>query len=628
MNKRSIATASLSGDFAHKLEAIANAGFDAVEVFENDFLTFDCGPRDAGSLITDLGMTIAAFQPFRDFEGLAEPERSRAFARAERKFDVMQELGADLMLICSSVSPLSQGGIDRAAADLAELGERAAKRGLRIGYEALAWGRHVKDYRDAWEIVRRADHPHVGLILDSFHTLALNLPVDPICAIPGDRIFLVQLADAPRLNMDLLSWSRHFRCFPGQGELPVVEFMQAIAASGYRGALSLEIFNDRFRAGAASTMARDGLRSLIDLDDRLRRATNKPAALPPPAEVLAVEFCEFAVDPHNGAALADVFARMGFEKAGTHLSKDVTHWRQGEINLVINTENDGFAHSHAIVHGPGVCGIGLRVGDVDTTITRAQQLKAHTFEQPVGPGELTIQAIRGVGGSLIYFTEPKGDLAHVWDREFRPVAREQASAPARNWLSRIDHISQAMNHEEMLSWLLFYTSLFSFERIAQAVVLDPAGIVQSQPLVSANGAVRFVLNGSQAQRTLSSRFLSEYFGAGVQHIAFASDDIFAAVEGMRAAGLTLLDIPANYYDDLDAKYGLDPTLLARLKTNNILYDRDSEGEFFQVYSQVFAQRFFFEIVQRRAYAGFGAVNAPVRLAAQSRPSETQSDLAL
>ena len=152
---------------------------------------------------------------------MPEPQRARNFARAERKFDLMQELQTDLMLVCTNISPASLGGIDRAAADFRELGERAAARGLRVGYEALAWGRHVNDYRDAWEIVRRADHKSIGIILDSFHALAPSFPTMPIQSIPADKIFLVQLADAPKLGLDVLSWSRHFRCFPGQGDLPV-----------------------------------------------------------------------------------------------------------------------------------------------------------------------------------------------------------------------------------------------------------------------------------------------------------------------------------------------------------------------------------------------------------------------
>src|ERR1700726_1082676 len=153
------------------------------------------------------------------FAGMLEPRRAKVFARAERKFDVMQELGCDLLLVCSNVSPEAIGGIDRAAADFRELGERAAKRGLRVAFEALAWGRHVNDYRDAWEVVRRADHPSIGLVRDTFHILVRGTDLRPIHAIPKNRIFLVQVADAPLLDMDYLSWSRHYRCFPGQGDL-------------------------------------------------------------------------------------------------------------------------------------------------------------------------------------------------------------------------------------------------------------------------------------------------------------------------------------------------------------------------------------------------------------------------
>jgi 4-hydroxyphenylpyruvate dioxygenase len=611
MNQTSIATVSLSGDLAEKLQAIAAAGYDAVEVFENDFLTFDGSPRDVGRMIADLGLRICAFQPFRDFEGMPEPLRSRTFARAERKFAIMNELGTDLMLICSNVSPQSLGGIDRAAADLRELGELAAKSGVRVGYEALAWGRHVSDYRDAWEIVRRAGHERIGLILDSFHTFARRSPVEPIASIPGDRIFLVQLADAPKLDMDVLSWSRHFRCFPGQGDLPVADFVRAVEATGYSGPLSHEIFNDQFRAGSARRLATDGMRSLIALADQTSQR------LPPRADVQGVAFIEFALDEDTAADLAALFSALGFRQTGAHLSKAVTRWSQGAINLVLNTEKDGFAQSHAIMHGPGVCAIGLEVGDVPQTMERARALKIPAFEQPVAPGEMHIPAIRGVGGSLLYFTQAEGEFGHVWEREFIAASAEPSTAAPL--LQSVDHISQSMDYEEMLSWLLFYTSLFHLERIPQTAVADPGGLVESRPIVSADGSLRFVLNGSQAQRTLSSRFVSEHFGSGVQHIAFAAPDVFAAVKAMREAGLSFLDIPENYYEDLEARHGLDPELIDALREHHILYDRDGETEFLQVYTHVFAQRFFFEIVERRGgYAGFGAVNAPVRLAAQAR----------
>jgi 3-dehydroshikimate dehydratase len=228
-----IATVSLSGTLNEKLEAIAKAQFRGVEIFENDLLSFNGTPAEIRRMIEDLGLRTITFQPFRDFEGMPEPQRAKVFSRAERKFDVMQELGCDLLLVCSNVSPDALGGIDRAAADFRELGERASKRGLRVAFEALAWGRHINDYRDAWEVVRRADHPSIGLVLDTFHILVRGTDLRPIRAVPKDRIFLVQVADAPLLDMDYLSWSRHYRCFPGQGDLAVQPFMAAAPDHGF-----------------------------------------------------------------------------------------------------------------------------------------------------------------------------------------------------------------------------------------------------------------------------------------------------------------------------------------------------------------------------------------------------------
>ncbi len=615
MNELSIATVCLSGSLDEKLRAIAAAGFDSVEIFENDLLSFNGSPRDVGQMCRDLGLGICAFQPFRDFEGMPEPQRSRNFARAERKFDLMAELQTDLMLICSNVSPASLGGIDRAAADFRELGDRAAARGLRVGYEALAWGRHVNDYRDAWEIVRRADHKAIGVILDSFHALAPSFPTTPIQSIPADKIFLVQLADAPKLGLDVLSWSRHFRCFPGQGDLPVAEFMQAVRATGYSGTLSLEIFNDQFRAGSPVRTATDGLRSLILLEDRHGKADARGAvaALPQRSHSRGVGFVEFAVSQDKGADLAALFGQLGFRKTGSHRSKDVERWSQGEIDLVINCEPDGFAHSHYLSHGPGVCAIALDVDDVGKTMARAETLKARTFYQPVGPGELEIPSIRGVGGSLLYFLEQGGKN---WDLDFESLRSDAAS----DRLQAVDHISQSMPYDEMLSWLLFYTGILDLQRLPQMEIADPGGLVQSQALINGEQSLRVVMNGSSATRTLSARFINEFFGSGVQHIAFSCGDIFATVAAMRARGADFLKIPDNYYDDIEAKYGLDDATMTALRDNQILYDREGDGEFFQVYTHVFDERFFFEVVERRDYHGFGAPNAAIRLAAQARES--------
>jgi 4-hydroxyphenylpyruvate dioxygenase len=613
---RSIATVSIGGSLDEKLRAIAAAGFDAVEIFENDFTCFDGSARDVARMCGDLGLSICALQPFRDFEGMPEPLRSQGFRRIEKKFDLMQELGTDLLLVCSNVSPASLGGIDRAADDFRELGERANARGLRVGFEALAWGRHVSDYRDAWEIVRRADHKSIGIILDSFHTLAPSFPVAAIRAIPGDRIFLVQLADAPQLDLDVLSWSRHFRCFPGQGNLAIRDFMQAVDATGYKGPLSLEIFNDQFRAQSTKDFAIDGMRSLVLLDDEETRQHAIPA-LRTRSAVTKVVFIEFAIDPPHAVGLAKLFLELGFRLTGRHRSKAVERWSQGTINLLINSSPDSFARSHYVTHGSGVCAIALEIRDVTTMISRAEAIQAATFRQPVGPGEMTIPAIRGVGGSLLYFLAPGSSN---WDVDFLPVE----SGPDSNILGRVDHISQSMRFEEMLSWEQFYTALFDIQRSPQLEIADPLGLVKSQVLQNRDGSLRLVLNASTASQTMSSRFLSEFFGAGVQHIAFACDDIFNAVSNMRAAGATFLKIPDNYYDDIDSRYDLDPALLKSMKENAILYDRDDQGEFFQIYTHAFDERFFFEIVERRGYRGFGAPNAGIRLAAQTREARPRT----
>jgi len=620
----SIATVSLSGGLAEKLEAIAAAGFTGVEIFESDLLSFNGTPKDVARMVASLGLKIVTFQPFRDFEGMPEPQRSRTFARAERKFDLMGELGCNLLMICSNVAPDSLAGVDRAAADFHELGERAQKRGIKVGYEALAWGRHVSDYRDSWEVVRRADHPAIGLTLDSFHIFSRKTDLKAIRSIPGDRIVLVQLADAPWLDMDVMNWSRHFRCFPGQGDFPLTEFMDAVSATGYSGLLSLEIFNDQFRAGSPRSVAVDGQRSLVYLMDQMRDVSGALAKsapqIPPRAQCLGIEFLEFAADDHDAANLARLFTGLGFRKVGEHKSKAVTRWSQGSINLVLNSDNEGFAHSHQLAHGPSVCAMCLKVDDAAATLDRAEKLRDTPFRQAVGPGELEIPAVRGLGGSLLYFVDPKSQLGQLWDIDFNVPKQAQQNGDAG--LKSVDHVSQSMHYEEMLTWLLFYNSLLDVTKTPQLDVIDPGGIVRSQVVQTADGKLRIALNASQSQQTLSSRFLSHYVGSGVQHIALATDNIVATIKKLRANGVELLSIPENYYDDLEARSDLPAEQLDVLRQNGILYDRDEAGEYLQAYTRSFADLFFFEIVERRGYKGFGAVNASIRLAAQSRETQT------
>ena len=261
-----------------------------------------------------------------------------------------------------------------------------------------------------------------------------------------------------------------------------------------------------------------------------------------------------------------------------------------------------------------VCAIGLRVDDAAAALRRARGLLDQPFRQAVGPGEIEVPAVRGVGGSLIYFTDPNSELAEVWDIGFEPVAEPADGAG----LTVTGHIAQSMHYEEMLTWVLFYCSLLAMDKVAALDVLDPGGVVRSQVVQSPDGAARIILNGSQSSRTQSSRFLLDAFGSDVRHIAFVTLDIFATVAASRANGVAFLDIPENYYDDREARFGLDDDLAGRLKALNILYDRDGDAEYFQIYTTGFENRFFFEIVQRHDYTGFGAANAPIRLASQTR----------
>ncbi len=631
--QRSIATVSLSGTLPEKLEAIAAAGFDGVEIFENDLLYYAGSPREIRQMCADLGIAITLFQPFRDFEGCRRDRLARNLDRAERKFDLMQELGTDLVLVCSNVAADSLGDQQILVDDLRLLGERAGARGLRIGYEALAWGRHVNTYQQVWDIVRQADHGAVGVLLDSFHTLSLKGDPAAIADIPGDKIFFVQMADAPILAMDVLEWSRHFRCFPGQGEFDLAGFLAPIIRSGYSGPLSLEIFNDGFRAAPPRANAADGLRSLLYLEEKTRNLLERQAAegsapavpaasldmlFSPPAASRydGVEFVEFAVDGEQGTKLAGWLERLGFARAGQHRSKDVSLLRQGDINIVLNAEPYSFAHSFFEAHGPSLCATALRVKDSHSAFERAREYKGQPYRGLVGPNEREVPSVRAPDGSLIYLISQAEDGQTIYESDF--VLNDKVK-PSGN-LQRIDHMAMALPADSLDTWVLFYKALFDFEADDEVVMPDPYGLVKSRALRSRCSSVRLPLNISENRNTAISHALSSYRGSGVHHIAFACEDLFAEINRAKDAGVPLMDIPLNYYDDLAARFDFDDEFLSELAYYNVLYDRDAQGgELFHVYTEPFEGRFFFELLQRKnGYVGYGAANVAVRLAAMAK----------
>ncbi|MBE2315914.1 sugar phosphate isomerase/epimerase and 4-hydroxyphenylpyruvate domain-containing protein [Solirubrobacter sp. CPCC 204708] len=570
--KRSIATVCLSGTLDEKLDAAASAGFDGVELFEADLINSPLRPDEVRALADARGLTIDLYQPFRDFEAMPEPD----FRRAEAKFDVMEALGAPTMLVCSNVSPHAIDDDALAAAQLLELASRADARGLKIAYEALAWGRHVSEYDHAWRIVERADHPALGTCLDSFHILSRGTSLDTIDAIPGEKIFYLQLADAPFLSMDVLQWSRHYRCFPGQGALDVRGLLARVLAAGYSGPLSLEVFNDVFRQADPCRTAIDAMRSLILLEDE---------PLPEPAALNGFAFVEIGVDSPE---IEDLLRAMGFAHVGPHRSKPVQLFQHGEIRVVLN---------HGVGEDdPEVVAIAVDSSDPDASAARAEALLAPRVERRRGAGEADLTAVAAPDGTAVFFCGPD------WLDDFLPTGEAESDGVP---IERIDHITLAQPFEAFDEAGLFYRSVLALEPSASAELAAPDGLVRSRAYAA--GDVRVVLN---VPALASTRERSE-----LQHVAFATSDALAAARAMRERGVPLLAVPDNYYDDLEARLGIDTAPLREL---GVLYDRTPEGELLHFYTARLGGRVFFEVLERRGgYRGYGALNSPVRMAAQT-----------
>jgi 4-hydroxyphenylpyruvate dioxygenase len=322
---------------------------------------------------------------------------------------------------------------------------------------------------------------------------------------------------------------------------------------------------------------------------------------------------EFATSEEEAVELTSLLGALGFRRTAVHRSKRVTLFEQGEIRILVNVDQAGFANASYAVHGTFAYAIALIVDDAARAHKRAMALDAEAFLQPVAEGELELPAIRGVGGGLLYLLDAKSRSGRFSEIDFRPIADDSDASSAG--LVRVDHIAQTVAYDEMLTWLLFYTSIFETSKTPMIDIIDPAGIVRSQVIENASGELRITMNGAENRRTLAGHFMAEKFGSGIQHLAFATDDIFSTAQQLRARGFKPLHISANYYDDVEARFGLDPLLTERLKAENILYDRDDNGEYFQLYSGTYGEGFFFEIVERRGYRGYGAPNAIFRIAA-------------
>ena len=588
--RTSIATVSLSGSLTGKLDAAARAGFDGVEIFETDLLASPLTPEDIRARCADLGLRIDLYQPMRDIEAVPEPEFARNLRRARHKFELMRRLGADTVLVCSSVSPQAVDDDALAAEQLSRLADLAGESGIRVAYEALAWGRHVSTYDHAWRIVETAGHPALGTCLDSFHILSRGSDPQGIAHIPGEKIFFLQLADAPLLAMDVLQWSRHYRCFPGQGGFDVAGLVRQVLATGYDGPLSLEVFNDVFRQADAGPTAVDARRSLLVLQEAVGKAP-----LPDPVVPTGVAFAEL-VTP-DAEPLAALLGALGFARTARHRGKPVALWEQGEARILVNT---GTAVRR---DGTRLAAIGLESPDPAGAARRAEALLAPVLPRRRAPEDAPLDAVAAPDGTELFFCATGRPELPDWRADFENTGVPPAQADIRG----VDHLALTQPWHHFDEAALFHRGVLGLHAQESVDVADPYGLMRSRAVTTPDGSVRIALTVGAAPTDDTVH---------AQHIALATDDVVAAARRFREAGGSLLPVPANYHDDLAARFEFAEGELETYRDLGILYDRDDRGVFRHCYTRTVG-RVFFELVQRDGgYRGYGAANAPVRLAAQ------------
>ena len=607
-----LSTRLLPGTLASKFQQAGEVGFDALCLDQTELEGVE--PEDLATLIERFGVPVQALEAGFSLEDLGAGDDGAGLNTEPLRAAFATCAVLDIPVL---VLPTGRAGAEPDWAALAALLTATAPswRFYDPGSAVLA------DETAMAAMLAAVPEPRLGLALNAAHVLHDGAQPARLRGLPGERIHHVQLVDAAGDSAQ-----RPEDLLPGQGDLNLAALVRLLARSGYSGPWYLTRNTGPDAVSSAPTSrpqpqsaARDGYRALVALlDDVARTAPDfaRPQPmLPDRVYPKGLEFIEFATDEAGREPLVQQLEALCFRLERRHVSKAVELWRQGGVNIVINTEPAQRPPSDAHKSRPRVSEIGLRVSDSRQTVKRAAMLGAPVHESIVAEGELELPAVKGVGGSIVHFIDEQSDLHRVWDIEFNPVTKTRATQPCG--LRRIDHVSQTMPLDEMQSWLTYYTSTFEMEKTALTGVADPSGPILSQALSSPAGEVRLNLNGAAAQRTFADSFLEQGMTAGVQHIAFATDDIFETAERLQQTGLERLRIDGGYYTALQQHFGLDSAALARLQHHSILYDRDGEGEYFQLYCRPIFNGFFFEIVERRGgYPGYGARNASVRLAAQ------------
>ncbi|MGO1118936.1 4-hydroxyphenylpyruvate dioxygenase [Rhodovibrionaceae bacterium A322] len=321
------------------------------------------------------------------------------------------------------------------------------------------------------------------------------------------------------------------------------------------------------------------------------------------------EFVEYTAP--NPKDLEKLFVQMGFTAIARHRSKDVTLYRQGDVNFIVNGEPDSFAQAFAKVHGPSACAMAFRVTDAAYAYKRALELGAKAVEARVGPMELNIPAIEGIGGSLIYFVDRYGSQGSIYDIDFQPIDGVDQN-PAGVGLTYVDHLTHNVHRGRMDVWGEFYERLFNFKEIRYFDIEGKLTGLKSRAMTSPCGKIRIPINESADDKSQIEEYLNAYNGEGIQHIAMGTDDIFATVEALRKIDLSFMPKPpSTYYEMLDERVPGHGEDLSRLEQNGILLDgapTKDGGLLLQIFSQTVIGPIFFEIIQRKGDEGFGEGN--------------------
>ncbi|HEX9773943.1 MAG TPA: 4-hydroxyphenylpyruvate dioxygenase [Steroidobacteraceae bacterium] len=316
------------------------------------------------------------------------------------------------------------------------------------------------------------------------------------------------------------------------------------------------------------------------------------------------EFVEYtAPDPE---LLRGLFDRMGFPVVARHRRKNVTLHRQGDVNFIINAEPGGFGQRFAQQHGPSACAMAFRVRDAALAFERAVERGATPVQNPVGPMELSIPAIEGIGGSLIYLVDRYGGQT-IYDVDFVPAG--PASANRAAGLTIIDHLTHNVQRGNMDKWAGFYQRLFEFREIRYFDIEGRKTGLLSRAMTSPCGKIRIPINESQDDKSQIEEYLREYHGEGIQHIALATEDIHATVDSLRANGIEFQDTPGTYYEGVPARVPGHRESLPELQKRGILIDGSAEeGILLQIFTRNVIGPIFFEIIQRKGNEGFGEGN--------------------